>query len=76
MAVTVYRPAYQVTLTKLVKRIEEGVAESYIAKVTHNITPLDGWTSDIIITRGMGFLERLRMANAPFWREGRRGPYA
>jgi hypothetical protein len=52
------------------------VAEAYISKITHSITPLDGWTSQITLERGMGFLERLRMASAPFWREGRRGPYA
>lgn len=52
------------------------VAEAYITKVTHNIAPLDGWTTQVNLERGMGFLERLRMASAPFWREGRAGPYA
>lgn len=52
------------------------VAEAYISKVTHNIAPMDGWTCQVTLERGMGFLERLRMASAPFWREGRKGPYA
>ena len=51
------------------------VAEAYITKVTHSIAPLDGWTTQITLDRGMGFLERLHMAGAPFWREGRHGPY-
>ena len=107
MAVTVYRPYYQVTLTKMVRRSGGGVAERYsgadrqvdltpflseggavkvvkgindpagaFSRVTHNVAPLDGWTTQISLERGMGFLERLRMASAPFWKEGRRGPYA
>lgn len=51
------------------------VAEAYITKVVHSIAPLDGWSSQITLERGMGFLERLKMASAPFWREGRKGPY-
>jgi hypothetical protein len=52
------------------------VAEAYVPRVTHNISPLDGWTSSISLARGMGFLERLRMTGSPFWKEGRRGPYS
>ena len=52
------------------------VAEAYITKVTHTISPLDGWTTQLTLERGMGFLERLRMPSAPFWREGRKGLYA
>lgn len=52
------------------------VAEAYVSKVSHTIAPLDGWTTQVNLERGMGFLERLRMASAPFWREGRKGPYA
>jgi hypothetical protein len=52
------------------------VAESYVSKITHSIAPLDGWTSQVTLERGMSFLERLRMASSPFWREGRAGPYA
>ena len=51
------------------------VAEAYISKVTHSIAPLDGWTCQVNLERGMGFLERLKLSSAPFWREGRRGPY-
>lgn len=52
------------------------VAEAYVPRITHNISPLDGWTTNIMLIRGMGFLERLRMDGSPFWKEGRRGPYS
>lgn len=52
------------------------VAEFYVPKVTHNIAPLDGWTTQIALARGTGFLERIKMTGSPFWKDGRRGPYA
>lgn len=52
------------------------VAEAYVPKVVHNIALLDGWTAQISLTRGMGFLERIKMTGSPFWKEGRTGPYS
>lgn len=86
MAVTVYRPAYSVTLTKMVRRSGEGVAERYSgADRQVDLTPFLSEGGAVKVVKGinepagaftLAFLERLRMAGAPFWCEGRRGPYA
>lgn len=50
-------------------------ATAYMTRVVHNIAPLDGWTTVATLTRGLGFLERIKLAGAPGWQEGRKGPY-
>ena len=48
---------------------------SYISQVDHTYVVYQGWTTNIQVIRGDGFLVRDRYAGNPFWAGGRDGPY-
>jgi hypothetical protein len=48
---------------------------SYIIQVDHTFAVYQGWTTNIQVIRGDGFLVRDRYAGNAFWAEGRNGPY-
>ena len=50
-------------------------SESYIASVGQTILPLRSWTTSVGLKRGMGFYNRDRANNVPWFAEGRSGPY-
>ncbi len=52
------------------------VSEAYIASVSHAYAPLQGWTSNLMLERGNGFIVRSKMGGRPYWSEGRDGPYS
>ncbi len=52
------------------------VSEHYMTRASHNIGPLDGWTTTLALERGTDFAERLRMSGSTYNHEGRRGPYS
>ena len=58
-------------------RITRGtlISEAYMASVAHTITPLRSWTTTVGFKRGMGFYNRDRATNVPWFMEGRPGPY-
>ena len=51
------------------------VSTAYVERVAHNFTPMQTWTTDVVLVRGDGFLARSKMAGAPYFAEGRSGPY-
>ena len=58
-------------------RITRGTltSEAYMDSVGHTILPLRSWTTTVGFKRGMGFYNRDRAANVPWFVEGRSGPY-
>jgi hypothetical protein len=52
------------------------VSESYMTRISHNITPLQGWTTNAGLERGTGFLERTKRPRTAYYAEAGRGPYA
>lgn len=48
---------------------------AYMARVAHNIVPLKGWTTDVLLDRGTGFVERTRRHDSAYLVESGRGPY-
>ncbi len=51
------------------------VSTSYITVVAHTIAPFHSWVSNLTVERGMGFYDRDKSDNFPFFAEGRPGPY-
>lgn len=51
-------------------------SESYITRVVHAFTPLQTWTTSLVLERGTGFLDRNRYEGDPFFADGREGPYS
>jgi len=50
-------------------------AEYYCNSVSHNFSPLHGWTATLGLLRGTGFIFR-RDQPGIYWKEGRKGPYS
>ena len=52
------------------------VSTACVEPVARNFTPMQTWTTDVVVVRGDGFLARSKMAGAPYFAEGRSGPYS
>ncbi len=50
-------------------------ASFYMNQVAHTISPFHSWTTTVGLERGMGFYDRNKAGNIPFFAEGRPGPY-
>jgi len=49
-------------------------SEAYMTRVGHNISPLQGWTTQVTLERGTGFVERTKRASTAYFSETSRGP--
>lgn len=50
-------------------------AEYYAETVTHRFAPYRQYTTEIHFVRGTGFIERTRLTDSPYLREGKQGVY-
>jgi len=49
------------------------LSEAYLTSVAHTIMPFVTWTSNLVLERGTGFLERSKFPGSPYLAEGRPG---
>lgn len=52
------------------------LSEMYVASVTHQMAPLQAWTTSLQVIRGTGFKTRSDFAGQPYIAEGFKGPYS
>lgn len=50
------------------------VSEAYMTRVSHQIAPLQGWTTNVTLERSTGFLERTKRQQTAYFGETGRGP--
>ena len=54
-------------------QLQRGLLTSryYITQVDHTFQPLTQWTTNLVVQRGTGFLQRNKAEGSPYWAEGR-----
>jgi hypothetical protein len=51
------------------------VADYYIERVAHSFSPMKTWTTNLVLVRGTGFVNRIKSTGSASAAEKRKGPY-